>query len=241
MTREAQNVRHTLLQAKDPIRLLFTDIPNAIGLSPFDDEESVDEEDVKAFQVRFRTVLAELAGAYGRLIEDIKSVVMAVFDAKNLKSLRVELKERVKNLVERCGDKELKPFLSAISGAAGTDKEWVVSVATIVSKRPADSWGDNDIQVFSSRMHDFNKRFRALESVVLAEEKKPPKAGKKKEARWVSVTLPDGKTSSDVIWTNKSKKKKLEKELALLEEKYSKEELEDLFAMLGEHLLKKTA
>jgi len=166
---------------------------------------------------------------------------MTVFDAKNLESLRAELKERVKHLVERCGDRELKPFLSAISGAADSDKDWVVSVATIVSKRPTDSWGDNDIQVFSSRMHDFNKRFRALESVVLAEEKKPLKAGKKKEARWVSVTLPDGKTSSDVIWTNKSKKKKLKNELASLEKRYSKDEIDDLFAMLGEHLLKKTA
>ncbi len=242
LTREAQNVRHTLLQAKDPIRLLFTDIPNAIGLSPFDEQESVSEEDVKEFQVRFRTVLAELAQSYSGLIKSVKMVLTKTFGSGgSVRSLRAELRKRATPLIRKCGDKELSPFLGAIAGASGSDEDWIISVATIVSKRPVDSWRDNDIQVFSSRMHDFHKRFRALESVALAEKNKPPEVGKKKEARWVSVTLPDGKTSSDVIWTNKSKKRKLEKELAALKKRYSKEELEGLFAMLGEHLLKKTA
>lgn len=238
VSKEAGNVRHALLQAKDPLQLLFADLPGAVGMPAFDEATPVPDESVKDFQIRFRSALAELAHAYQRLTERIQEIVTAASGSeKEIGKLRAELKRRAKPLIQRCGDKTLKPFAAALARDAGTDTEWLVSVATVVRQKPADAWRDSDVQVFSARMTDMMNRLRALEAIAAA-EKKLPKPKKGKDARWVAVARADGKMRSEVFWLEKSRLKDLKADLASFEKKYSPEDLQGLFVLLGEALLK---
>ena len=81
LSQEAQNLRRTLLNAKDPIQLLFTDLPLSIGLSPFKEYELISEDEIEIFQVTLRNVLIELAQTYSRLIKSIETIFIEAFEA----------------------------------------------------------------------------------------------------------------------------------------------------------------
>jgi len=238
LTQEAQKVRRALLQAREPIRLLFTELPEAVGLPQFDKDKPISNGAVQEFQIRLRSCLVELADAYNRLLQKIQVVISETFGGgPDLRELRSELKDRVNPLISRCGDKELRPLISALAKTTGSDKDWVVSIGTVVAQRPVDSWRDRDLQVFSARMHDFARRFAAFEAIVAA-EKSPLRRKRNREPRLVSLTWLGGNTSSEVFWLGKSQSKRLQKTVDSLKNELSSTELKGLFVLLGDHLLK---
>src|SRR5262249_45415894 len=69
LSEQARAVRDALLHARDPLRLLFVDLPQAVGL----DGISTSNEREKAVQLskRLGGCLAEVADAYPRLLREI--------------------------------------------------------------------------------------------------------------------------------------------------------------------------
>ena len=171
VTRKAQNVRRVLLQAREPIRLLFTDLPEAVGVPQFDEEKPISDRSIQEFQIGLRSCLVELADAYNKLLKKIQVVISEAFDADHdLKILRSELNDRSRPLIARCSDKNLRPLIAAMAKSTGRDREWLVSIATVATQQPVDSWRDRDLQTFPVRMNDFARRFTALEAIVAAEK-----------------------------------------------------------------------
>jgi len=236
LSAEARNVLRVLLSAKDPIQLLFSDLPHAVGMASFD-EEATDKETAQEFQKRFRSAIVELSQKYTQLIEEIKYIIKESFHTqKDIPSLREELKERAYPLAQRCSDQKLKPFIGTLATDKGQDESWLTSIATIVSQQPVDSWTDHDINAFSSQLHDIVNRFMALETIVAAEKRVPP-GDKNKEPRLISIARPDGRLEREIIWVRKTDEDRLKTTVKELRDKFSDEmELKSLFALLGDYL-----
>jgi hypothetical protein len=238
VTQEAQKVRRVLLQAREPIRLLFIELPEAVGLPPFNRDEPISDNAIQQFQIRLRSCLVELADAYNRLLEKIQVIISETFGGDSeLRELRSELEDRASPLISRCSDKELRPLISAMTKSTGSDKDWVVSIGTVVTQRPVDSWRDRDLQIFPARMNDFARRFAAFEAIVAA-EKRSLRRKRNTEPRLVSLTWPDGNSSSEVFWLGKSHSRKLQRTVDSLKTELSSTDLKRLFVLLGDHLLK---
>ena len=54
-------------------------------------------------------------------------------------------------MIDRVSDMEVKPFIKMLESFKGDQTSWLISLATIVSQRPVQSWNDLDIKTFSSR------------------------------------------------------------------------------------------
>ena len=122
LSNEARKVFRVLLNAKDPIALFFADLPEAVGIVPFETGESVDAEKSKAFQARFRNAIVELSQACPRLLELIELSIRDAFKAdKKMAKFREELASRAASLVERCSDRRLKPLVAAFAANKGQD------------------------------------------------------------------------------------------------------------------------
>ncbi len=238
ISREARNLLQALLNSKDPIELLFRDLPKAVGVSDFGDGPDVSGDAVKEFQTRFRGAVGELAQAFERLVDRIRMILQETFGSRaGLETFREDLMERAAPLVDRCSDKRLKPLVSALARNRGTDTEWVSAIGTIVSQRPVASWRDGDLNGFSTRMHDLARRFLALERLAAEERRRLPEGGEDKEARLISLTRPDGTMESEIVWTDRSETARVKEKMDRLIEENEPGQLKALLVMLGEHLL----
>lgn len=238
VSREARNLLQALLHSKDPIDLLFTDLPKAVGVLAFDGKSDFDAQAVEDFQNRFRNAVGELAQAFERLEDRIRMVLQEAFGSRaDLKTFREDLKERATPLVRRCSEKRLKPLVAILARNRGTDNEWVSAIGTIVSQRLVESWSDADLSGFSTRMHDLARRFLALERLAAEERRRLPEGKEGKEARLISLTRPDGTMESEIVWMNKEEMAGVKEKMARLIEGNDPNQLKSLLIMLGEHLL----
>lgn len=244
VSRYAQNVRHVLQHARDPFDLLFVDLPRALELEPFQSPDEIIDEDLLNFRERFTRAISELRQAYPRLLERIKQVVLHAFGSdQDLAPLRGQLRQRAPNLAGRCGDLTLRPLLGTLTNFSGTDIEWLVSVATIVSQRPVDSWRESDLDSFAVRMRDFAGRFRALETLIARTESVLPTANDGRQPRLVSLTDAEGKISSSIVWKNDAAVQKAEGavEKLIRDHGMDRSALETILVLLSEKLLSEQA
>lgn len=240
VSRYAQNVRHTLQQARDPVDLLYVDLPRAVELPPFEDLETVSHDDLAIFRERFTKAIIELRQVYPKLIDSIKQVVLHAFDDGNdLEVLRTQSKRRAAKLLDRCSDPDLKPLLAAMTNFSGSDQDWLVSIGTIVSQRPVDSWREADLLSFSVRMRDFAGRFGTMETLLARTENVLPETDGRRQPRMVTLARPDGKIASSIVWMDEACAEKARKAVGKLiqESGTDRSALETIFVLLSERLL----
>ena len=95
ISRKAQNVRRVLLNSKDPIHLLFEELPQALNFESFSEESDLDRRIAEDFQAALREALLELTKADQLLCQEIGNVVQDVFGKDNsLKALQEDLARR---------------------------------------------------------------------------------------------------------------------------------------------------
>jgi len=236
----AQNVRRVLQHARDPFDLLYKDLPRAVDLAAFEDHEKVAENDLVLFRERFAKAITEIRQAYPRLLEQIGQVVrQALGDGSEIALLRPRMKQRAANLLDRCGDAELKPVLSTLTNFTGTDQDWLVAVATIAAQRPVDSWRDSDLQGFTVRMRDIAGRFTAMETLIARTDHFLPEPDDGREPRMITVTQADGKIASSIVWKNRAAAVKADQAVDQLIAEYGADQaaLETILVLLSERLL----
>jgi hypothetical protein len=238
ISREARNLLQALLNSKDPIDLLFMDLPKAVGVSHFDDTPDFTDDTIKEFQNRFRNAVVELSQAFEHLVDRIRMILQEAFGNRvDLKAFREDMKERAAPLLSRCSDKRLKPLVSVLTRDRGTDNEWVSAIGTIVSQRPVESWRDADLNSFSTHIHDLARRFLAMERLAAAERQQLPKGKEGKEARLISLTRPDGTMESEIVWTDWAETVRVKEKMDRLIKENEPDQLKALLVMLGEHVL----
>lgn len=238
----AQNVRRVLQLARDPLDLLFVDLPRAVDLAPLEDLNMASEDDLSLFRERFSSAVIELRQAYPRLIENIKQIVLhACGSVMDSGELRPQLKIRASSLLDRCVDVTMKPILTNLANFSGSDHDWLVSFATVVSQRPVDSWRDANLQSFAPLIRDFIGRFTALETLIARSEHYMPATERDREPRLLTLTRPDGTMFSSVLWIDKAHTRKANELLdnIINQTVADKNTLETFFLLLSEHLFPK--
>nr|WP_319587911.1 hypothetical protein [uncultured Desulfobulbus sp.] len=238
VSNRARNILRVLLNSKDPIELLFRELPKALSFEPFVSEGQCNSQVQELeFQKALRETLLELTRADKLLHEEIAKVMQSVFGREvPLSSLQEDLGERSALLVERCADKDLKPFLIVLGKQAPSPSEWVVTVATVVNQRPVNSWRDNDLQIFATRLHDLVDRFHSFESLVAAELDLPTKK-KNEEIRYVSMMNSAGSSQRKILRVKKKTLGGMQSIARRLRESLSPDDLEALLLLLGDSVL----
>lgn len=163
----AIEVRRALLDATDPVRLLFETLPIAVGQKPFGSDET-DGSDPQVFVQVLQQRLRELQNAYPSLL---KRVETNLFDALGTKargeSARDELVNRSRNLLKMQLDESVLGVLVRMSDDKVDHQPWIESMATVLSNKPPKHWVDKDEGAFLTSLREFQRRFRQLEALSL--------------------------------------------------------------------------
>ena len=231
VSKETQLVRSAIANAMDPLRLLFDDIPGAIGI----DKNELHSDHVplnwkSELQKKLGNSLLELAEAYQKLSKNVERIVKNAFSFEgDIRVLRYALRKRVKPLLPGCRDVDLKQILSTMLKEYNNAEQWLESLAGIVMKNPLDSWGDNDIGYFEVAMHDYADKIHYLEGMISRGIVADP------GSKVVGVMAPDGHIFKIV---SKPVDQGTAIKTAHRLNDLSKREMEALFVVLAERLMR---
>ncbi len=203
-------VRESILQARDPARLLFEELPKACGHNPFNSNGRVaGRESAKAIACArdLSKALNELRMAYPQLKDRLFKEIKAAFDLPRDVSnhVRSHVAKRAEEILLGVTESRLKAFSLRLLDDGLPDSEWIESVGSYVTAKPPSRWEDADEDLFSRRLLELTERFKRVESAVFG---KRGGSGKRTGIR-LAVTRSDGHEKQEVVYVDPSESERL--------------------------------
>lgn len=194
---QARDVRDLLFSARQPVTLLFRDLPRALGLPPVKRETFGNEQTIELVKT-LKEVIAELQGAYSALLARIREGLQEAFGLEgNLEEFRELIIRRSAAIGDRIVDQDLKTFVLRLKDSALANKQWIESVATLVAKRAPERWRDKDEVFFFERLAALVPRFKRVESIGF--NGSAADFEKFERCLRLTVTRPDGSEANEVL------------------------------------------
>ena len=194
LSKRAQQVRDTILRAKEPGTLLFTDLPMVLR----DNQQPSGTTSASELVSRLKTDLDELGKFYTQLKNRIRSRILKSFDAKAstpFQSFRDSLADRCQNLLLHIRDMELRAFCLRLLANHLPEPEWLESLASYVTNVPPSRWRDQDEAAFQEKLELLVNRIHRVESINIELGKLTAQA----TAFRVSITARDGNDRDDLV------------------------------------------
>ena len=210
LSKQSVAIRQAFLTASEPDRLLFEQIPQIIGAAPIYPETKLSASEASSLALSIAEFFRELKSSYSCLLEVIrKSIAEATSTNVELVSMRKQLQGQATNLEGRVLGKSLHSFVAAIQRDELSNQEWLENLAMVtLDGTPARSWNDEDINLFTVKIHEMGgalKRLQALLYDRLSKNETPF------EAIRITLTHPDGSEVVDVVSITEQEKIQISK------------------------------
>lgn len=158
-------VRDVLLSARQPVTLLFKELPEALDL-PIIGTGAPDQHQITSFLTGLTEAIAELRDAYSALLLRIRGKLQASLGmSPNWNGFRDSISKRSEVTVGHISDLNLKAFVFRIGDKTLADTQWIESIGTLVAKKAPERWHDSDEHEFYERIEALASRFKRVESV----------------------------------------------------------------------------
>lgn len=185
-------VRRALLEGREPVKLVFTTLPEACGLPPIGEGGLKAPDELAA---RLRTALHEIRTAFPKLIERLRKAICAAFDVEAVTPMaRRNIAERAARLASAVTEPAIKAFALRLADMALDDRAWVESVANLLARKSPERWLDNDETEFHHQLGIAAGRFKRTEMTLI---------GTKRElnghAFRIAITKSDGSEVGDLL------------------------------------------
>ena len=200
LSTEAMAVRSILIKTSDPVKLLFTELPRACGLSPIVNHEKTDVQAIQVFAQMLKTVLDELRAAYPALLENVQKQLFTEFSLEgNFEDNRAALAERSSALVLMISEIGLKSFALRLCDQALAKDPWLEALGNLLASMPPAKWRDRDQQKFQQELTRLTQQFLRVEATVYSQMQH----GGATQSIRVVLTLPNGEERGEVVHLNK--------------------------------------
>jgi hypothetical protein len=176
LSKEAKGVRDAFKLAKSPEKLLFEDLPKAVG---FDHALGDNSESLEGFANALQEALKELRYAYSNMVKGQQKLLAQAFhmsDDLSLEQLRQKSIGRYEGLEQYTVDVDgLRAFIKRVSKRTGSDEEWLENILMFLGHKPSSKWSDADRAEAEVKLSDFAKRILDLETLRLHYDKNASK------------------------------------------------------------------
>lgn len=169
---EAIAVRIAFNYSKSPERLLFDELPKAVGFK--DLNEKSDDTVLEKFAHVLTNVLRELRDCHTNLVDKEKTLLAQAFNLKadlSLSELRKVIYGHCHGLENYTVDIQgLRAFILRLTKEEGSDKEWLENALVFLGEKPTKKWDDTDQDKAEYRLSDYSRRVIDLEKIRLHEK-----------------------------------------------------------------------
>ena len=192
LSANAVALRRALLDARDPIRLVFTTLPEACGLPPIGNDGLKEPEELAS---RLKRAIHEIQTAYPTLIHRLETAIFAAFDIdKTNRSARRTINGRAAQLAAVLTEPVLKAFVLRAADAVLDDRAWVESIANLLTRKSCERWLDSDETEFHHQLEIAAGRFKRTELARIGTSKRL-----NGHACRIALTKSDGNEVGDLI------------------------------------------
>jgi len=174
-------VRDALLEAREPVKLLFSDLPRACGVSPIEPGTRAGTS-VAPLVSGLKASTNELRACYYELRKRLLKTLAAHFSADAGPDWRKSVAQRADALFAVISDPKLKAFCFRLADATPTDEEWAESMAAFIVSKPPHQWVDGDESRFEFDLGELAGRFVRSEATAFGK-------GSRKDAKNMRVCL----------------------------------------------------
>lgn len=188
-------VRDAILNAREPVKLLFTALPKACGFEPIRAETSVSKA-VPAFVKTLKVALDDLKMAFPELQERLRKEFRAAFDLPGtFQQFRTALSARSEQILLTITEPKLRAFCLRLMDDSLPESDWLESVASYLALKPPSKWHDEEEEVFSYELSQYAARFHRVESIAFVSGKLP----KDSVGVRLAITRSDGVEHEQVV------------------------------------------
>lgn len=193
----ASQVRSLILGARDPVNLLFRDLPRACGCDAITPDVNMGKSEISAFAQELRKCIDELRSVYERLIDRVCRRLLEEFSlSTSVTDARVVLAERASHLLVAVTQQQLRSFCLCLADNNLSTSKWIESLASLVASKPPNRWNDKDEVIFDQELHHLVGLFLRLESMIFDTQTSVTSNGK---AVRLTITRPNGEEVNQVV------------------------------------------
>jgi hypothetical protein len=190
-------VRQVILEAREPARLLFRDLPAACGFDPIEAGAPTGKP-LKSFVKTLKVALEELRIAFPELQDRLRNRLKENFNLSgSFEECRHALSNRAQRVCVTVTEPRFKAFCLRLMDSALTESDWLESVGSHLALKPPSKWHDVDEDQFKTELSQVSALFHRVESVVFDGRK-----GTNESAIRLAVTLATGVEHQQVIHFN---------------------------------------
>jgi len=167
----ALTVREALLSAREPVKLLLYDLPEACGLPVFEPGQKASLASAQTFVRRLHECLRELEGAYLVLLKRLESRLQIYFRTEGAPpdASRVEIGSRASRLQHHVRESRLVAFCKHLSDTALAGNAWIEALGSQVVRKPPSYWVDSDEIRFETELADLCGLFLRVENLHIGD------------------------------------------------------------------------
>ncbi len=155
---EVLELREAFERARSPERLLFHDLPLALGEKPFSDQQSKHAERIEAFFEKLNQALQTWGAFAPSQVEKARDILLLACGLPQGPEGWSRLREQAKRLVGKPLHSSLVPLVNRLT-VSGEESAVLEGVLALVASRPPKSWTDPDIERFPEQARLLGERF----------------------------------------------------------------------------------
>lgn len=148
VSKTAQAVRSALRKGQDPVDLVFRQLPEACDVPAFELGKR-NARQLDQFMETLNGALEEISDAPRHLRSKAVAGITDAFDARSLGGLRSLVKEQYGPHRLQLSDYRLRAFVDRASESGMSDDAWLDGVASLLTGKRLDAWGDDTADTFT--------------------------------------------------------------------------------------------
>lgn len=169
-------VRDVVLNAREPAKLLFTELPTACGFQPILSDATASKA-LQAFVKTLKSALDDLRAAFPELEGRLRSQLRSAFDLPGtFQQFRAALAARSERIMLTVTEPKLRAFCLRLMDDKLPEAEWLESIGSYLALKPPSRWHDSEEDLFNQELVQYSIRFHRVESIVFAGGKSSSKA-----------------------------------------------------------------
>ena len=185
-------VRRALLEGREPVRLVFTSLPEACGLPGISGDHLSKPDE---FAARLSRAMHEIRTAYPNLLQRLAKSICAAFDVFGEPAAgRNLIAARAAQLSVTVTDPSIKAFALRLCDPAHDEKAWIESVANLLARKSPERWTDNDETEFHHQLEIAAQHFKRVEMALIGTTRKL-----NGHACRIALTKSDGTEVGDLV------------------------------------------
>ncbi len=166
-------VRDTILNAREPATLLFSDLPKACGFEVIGAKATKAKPSL-SFTKALKAAIDDLRVAYPEMQERLRMRLRGAFDLPgDFQQFRSALARRAEQILLGIFEPKLRAFCLRLIDDNLPESEWIESIGSFLALKPPTKWHDAEEELFNSDLAVWATRFHHVESIIFAADRSP--------------------------------------------------------------------